>query len=126
MLLELNYDLVKEAQKKDIFCKTIFNQISDPLNDGNEDEYWDAKSNELAQFRRKCAISKDGVLLVVDTPAGNTRVPVLPTSLREDIIKKTHVDELGHFLGKRVFTAIAERCNWPGIEEGHSIIHEKM
>ena len=52
MLLELNYDLVKEAQKKDIFGKTIFDQISDPLNDRNEDEYWDTKSNELAQFRR--------------------------------------------------------------------------
>ncbi|MCA9368601.1 hypothetical protein KC887_10295, partial [Candidatus Kaiserbacteria bacterium] len=71
----------------------------------------------MAQFRRKCTISKDGVLLVVDALAGNTLVPVLPTSLREDIIKKTHVDELGHFLGKRVFTAIAERCNWPGMKK---------
>jgi hypothetical protein len=116
ILLELNYDLIKEAQQKDMFCTTLIDQIINPLEDSNEDEYLAAKSDELAQFKRKCAVSRNGVLLVTDALSGSTLVPVLPTSLREDLIRKTHEDELGHFLGKRVFTAIAERCNWPGMK----------
>ncbi|MCA9368054.1 DDE-type integrase/transposase/recombinase, partial [Candidatus Kaiserbacteria bacterium] len=117
VLLELDFDLIKEAQQKDEFCKTLLDQISNALEDSNEDEYWAAKSDELAQFKRKCARSKEGLLLVADALTGSTLVPVLPSALREEVIRVTHEDELGHFLGKRVFTAIAERCNWPGMRK---------
>jgi hypothetical protein len=116
-LLELDYEKIKEFQEKDMFCTSLIDHITNPLKEeSNEEEFIAAKSDELAQFRRKCALSKDGVLLVTDALSASTLVPVMPTALREEIIRKTHEDQLGHFLGNRVFTAIAERCNWPGMK----------
>ena len=117
ILLELDYEKIKSFQQRDEFCSTLIEHVSNPLEDSREEEYNAAKSDELAQFRRKCALSKDGVLLVTDALTGSTLVPVLPTALREELIRKTHEDQLGHFLGNRVFTAIAERCNWPGMKK---------
>jgi len=113
ILLEVNYDKIVEAQKSDPLCQELRDHIQNVLEDSNADEIRDASSRSDASFRRKCTIGKQGLIMAVDALAGDTLVPVLPVSLRKELIRTVHEDELGHLRGDRVFTAIAERCNWP-------------
>ena len=112
ILLEVNYDKVIEAQKSDPLCLLLKDHIINVLEDSNAAEKNDAMSREDAVFRRKCYLHK-GVVMTVDALAGDTLVPVLPRSMQMELIRTVHEDELGHLRGDRVFTAIAERCNWP-------------
>jgi hypothetical protein len=114
VLIDINGTKILDAQKVDSLCILIKSYMQDNV-DLDYDEQGAARKGAIERFARKCVLSKDGVVLAPDVLAGLFLVPVVPESMRHDIMKIGHEWDLGHMAGDRLFTLIAERGIWPNM-----------
>jgi hypothetical protein len=112
-IIDITMDKIRAAQKTDDLCKLIRAQLEAG---DEEDEERAVKKGALHRFARRCVLTTDGVVLCPDMLASLHLVPVVPESLRQEIMQTAHVWDLGHMAGDRLFTLIAERGIWPGMQ----------
>jgi hypothetical protein len=109
-MLEIDNDRLASEQLTDDTCT----KIKEILNDASFEKKTlsDLKNDPLAVFAKRCIVVRN-VLLCWSDVGRLTLVPVVPMSMRREIIDAAHADKMGHLRNPRLKQFINTRCEWP-------------
>ena len=114
MYLEADNPRILNEQATDDECIRIVQYMDSSVFRQQDLEHM--ADNELKIFAKRCFIY-DGLLLAPSETAVEIYVPVIPYSMRADMVRRAHADKMGHLRGDRLIQLITLRGTWPNIKK---------